>query len=333
MASISISSGYSTSTRRALSATAARRLALTAAFVLLFALVSTRVYPDGGHDARSLWTLRARMIAGQGFVFAYTELDHLPMPDYPPLVPIVTAAGYRLFGFDVPVPQLVQAGVFAALLWLTSRRLCVGLLVGAVGLHYAPMLYADVPLALLLVLAVIAHQRGRYSLAGVALGLATLTKNEGVFMLVAYLVVSTLWNRRIPFAVLRGTFVPVLMLLLFKAMVSAPTELVARDGILERLMDASRYRVMLETIPALTVRFGVGALLLLPVLLRPRLSVPLLTIALVWSGYMLIYLITPYEQVWHINTSYERLLFHLFPALLVGLTTQTGNQRGLHTTP
>jgi hypothetical protein len=30
-------------------------------------------------------------------------------------------------------------------------------------------------------------------------------------------------------------------------------------------------------------------------------------------GYMFIYLLTPYDLAWHVNTSIERLLLHLFP--------------------
>jgi hypothetical protein len=49
----------------------------------------------------------------------------------------------------------------------------------------------------------------------------------------------------------------------------------------------------------------------------------LLTLAIVWAGYYLVYVITPYDMDWHIRTSYGRLLVHLFPTLAFVLTRGT----------
>lgn len=132
-------------------------------------------------------------------------------------------------------------------------------------------------------------------------------------------------SRLIPWKALL-TFAPfAVCLLLFRAVVTVPNDIVGSTGILERLTDGSRYAVILPLLVGGLVTFGGGALLVTGGALwlervRLRASVPLVAAALVLAGYVGIYAITPLELRWHIVTSFDRLLIHLFPVVVYSLT-------------
>jgi hypothetical protein len=45
-------------------------------------------------------------------------------------------------------------------------------------------------------------------------------------------------------------------------------------------------------------------------------KVPLLAVLLIFLGYLVIYVITPYDLNWHLSTSLDRLILQIFPAVV-----------------
>ncbi|MBS2021367.1 MAG: glycosyltransferase family 39 protein, partial [Deltaproteobacteria bacterium] len=194
----------------------ALRLAWTAlGLSVLLALVAFRhrvlAHPDGEWDSWAIWTLRARFLARGGAQAGLgPEVEH---PDYPLLLPLLTAQGLALPKLSSsPLPPIAAGFVFTAL-----GPLALGLLVARLRGHVAGLLaassllllpfwvrsgadlYADVPLATLalaaagtLALALETDSLRLLPLAGLFAGLAAWTKNEGALVLLGGVAALTL---------------------------------------------------------------------------------------------------------------------------------------------
>ncbi|TMA31198.1 MAG: hypothetical protein E6J88_04370, partial [Deltaproteobacteria bacterium] len=136
-------------------------------------------YPDGGWDAVAIWNLRARALFAAphqpGLVFS----PELPAqhPDYPILLPALVAHGWFALGnrtAAVPIAisfLFAAAGVAALASAVSARRGPTIALAAALLLHGTPELltlawnqYADVKLAMLLLVAVALAVEERFAL-------------------------------------------------------------------------------------------------------------------------------------------------------------------------
>ena len=177
-------------------------------------------------------------------------------------------------------------------------------------------------------------------IAGTMAGLAGWTKNEGLlFLLVVFtvrmIVISS--NRGIKayskelswFAA--GALPILVILLLFKLKVAQTNELFAGQsigGVLGRLTDLSRYIIIGKSFIVLFYdKLAKEWIILLAIyfLLLGRtkqqveeesVKTSLLSVVLMLGGYFFIYLITPLNLQWHIDTSIWRLFHHLWPTIL-----------------
>lgn len=175
------------------------------------------------------------------------------------------------------------------------------------------------------------------ALAGLCAGFAAWTKNEGLlFALVATLAAAALalpGGRR---AIARdlawfalGAAPAALVVVAFKLGCATSNDLVAGQGAgsgpLGRLTDPHRYALILGSLAREGVRLPTLALLGAAVLLGPRPDwraqrVPLVllaALALVFLGYLAVYVLTPLDLEWHLDTSMRRLQLQLWPALLL----------------
>lgn len=165
-------------------------------------LVMLRASPQGDWDAWAIWNVRAKFLAQEGLwrnaVSAELTATH---PEYPLLWPAAVARAWSESG-DV-APAAPQAGAFAAAMTLVLlfafglgaragrewAALGTAALLMSVSLwRSTPGQYADVPLSMFLLSAVIAAaaaQQAGWSAAGLALSgalasFAAFTKNEGL---------------------------------------------------------------------------------------------------------------------------------------------------------
>jgi hypothetical protein len=342
-------------------------LLLTLALVS-FAALSVR-NPHGWWDAVSIWNLRARFMfrGGEYWIDGLTPLLRWTQPDYPLLLPGAVARAWKVIGSEstaIPVGiaflfTFCSAGTLAACVGSLRGRAqgalaAIALLGSGPLVWHAATQYADVPLGLFILatLALLAAhdemegvRTGRLLvLAGVTAGLAAWTKNEGLVFVLALLVArlailaaSRGWraSARQGGALLLGLLPVLLVVIGFKLVLAPPNDMFALQqsaGVLERLGDPARYRILLGGLLDAFVFFGSGWLGM-PVMLAAyglmvgRARRPLdttavatiaLTLGLVLGVYILVFLVTPYDLEWHLYTALYRLLLHLWPGLLLG---------------
>lgn len=298
-------------------------LVLTA-FLLLYIVISIAA-PVGGEDAFTIWNMRAKHIG-----FGTTIVDGLfdqrmAHPDYPPLVSLPIGLIWRLTGFTQAVPIFVHGLIFAGLLVLAYNATTkwMSLVMGAVALFYSNWQYADLLTGALLLGACYFVERRDFRLAGLFVGLNLLTKNEGLFHAVVFTFCLFLLNRSGLRQYLLGVAIPILLLVAFKLLANTPNDVVNAGSITDSLFDVQRYLLIAEYALRLIPVWQRGAItvvILLSLLLRNRvLRFPLSVIGLTSVGYFFIYVITPHDLQWHLDTSFDRLLLHLFPALVFAL--------------
>jgi hypothetical protein len=208
--------------------------------------------------------------------------------------------------------------------------------------------YADVPLAWSMLAAVSAlvlydasgqSSAGWLVVAGAAAGLAAWTKNEGIsFVVVIGVLHTTVSVRREGLrgavrstAPLAAGLLPVLLVVAYFKLALAPeNDLVAGQGLhatLSRLLDASRYVQIAVALVAALFRMVKGLFFVLPAyfLLMGRTTTlrsrdgarfALATYGLMLISYCGVYVITPHELAWHLESSVRRLLLQLWPGAL-----------------
>ena len=181
---------------------------------------------------------------------------------------------------------------------------------------------------------------GALVLAGVTAGLSAWTKNEGLLFIVLVAVVQLIvvlpsegaraYLRQLLF--FAAGLLPVLIIVLyFKTQLAPPSELVSamqqRDTF-SKLLDYHRYiliaRKLKEDVVSYNV-YGIGFIYLLLIYLvcvgatlRHKRSVifTALLLHLMLTGYVWVYLTTPYDLAWHLDTSFSRLTLHLWPSFV-----------------
>jgi hypothetical protein len=214
-----------------------------------------------------------------------------------------------------------------------------------------PSQLADVPFAFYVLATLVAlalagagprRRSGWLAVAGTSAGLAAWTKNEGLLFVAVLLAVQfvasvrrSLWRYTWPqVAALTLGLAPFLSLVVaFKWGIAPQNDLVAAlslPDILERLTSGWRYGVVMSGLATLLSSFS-GWLLSAPLVLvvylaavgvrveagrREVLVTGALTIGLLLAGYFVVYIITPRDLAWHVETSMYRLNLHVWPSLL-----------------
>jgi len=359
------------------------RHALTASFVLSTlvacgsALLQTRAHPHGyGWDAFSIWNLHARFLflGGDHWREGFSALIPWSHPDYPLLTPAAIAHFWSYLGHDDPrVPAALSITFACATLGLLVSSLMhlrerhAAMLAG-IALASTPFFveqataqYADIPLAFFCLASMVclhlglrnsgensAHHPTNWSiLAGVALGFAAWTKNEGQLFVAAFLlaqVASALsagrrpsscdsaQKNRLPIAALLIALAPMLLLIgWFKHTIAPPGDLFSSgSAMLQKIASPGRYWIILRWYGKEFFRFGnwwivPGTVLLVVLYLAlrsgtrrhdPALRSSILTLALTLAGYFAIYVITPYDIYWHLRFSLNRLFLQLWPSTI-----------------
>ena len=212
-------------------------------------------------------------------------------------------------------------GVLMALVLVTSPPI----------LREVPAQY-DVPLACYFAGALVFALLDRPILAGVSAGLAGWTKDEGLLFLVLFLTAVVVFRRRATLAVIAGALPAGAIIALFKIWLSKgnasvlPASLTAAAN---RVADLGRYGAVIAAFGRELHGMAAGwyhpilPLIVLAVALRfdrersrdvafcAAISATLLV------GYLGVYILTPNDLEWQLQTSLGRLLAQLWPALLL----------------
>jgi hypothetical protein len=275
--------------------------------------------------------------------------------DYPLLVPMNVAWGWRGVGREaewVPMLQgalftLASAGVMlTSLSWVRSigqgSLAALVLMATPFFIQTGSQMMSDVPLmfyifgtSVLVFVALARREMSLFALAGLMAGLAGWTKNEGLLLMVAVPAAIVLTQHKEPRRMLiyyfSGLMLPLIVIIYFK-MLAPPSDLFT--GGLSRVMitlaDLSRYGTILKALGRQAINFGnwpaslpIGLALYAIIVGRRPHCIPAketstiaIIILLQLVGYMAIYLITPYDLAWHLNTSLARLILQIFPTAL-----------------
>lgn len=208
--------------------------------------------------------------------------------------------------------------------------------------------YADLPLAwcIAAALGALALHRLRaggapwLTICGVTTALAAWTKNEGLlFAAVLPALLAAASARRLgPRGALREALpllagmLPLLMLVAYFKLALAPVnDLVAGQGIeatVARLFDVGRYATIAGGLLAASVRTLKALLFALPLYyllmgrtglsdVRQATGIAGAVLGIMLLGYIGVYLTTPFDVEWHIQTSAKRLLLQLWPAAVM----------------
>jgi hypothetical protein len=257
----------------------------------------------------------------------------------------------------------IAAVVVLAATLIKLRSPTVGLLMGRVLIgspafvHNAASEYADVPLSAFIVATIAliclyesdkSKPAGLIALAGFMAGCAAWTKNEGgpcALVTIAALLAPVFWS---PSATIRriagfaaGVALPLAAIVYFKLTIAPPNDLFDNRtlaDLLAKLSDSSRYLLIFKSYIRIGWTFGGWAFNpFLPILAFIGLAgvdrsvlrsfswqAGVAIIVMLQVGYFVIYVITPLELNYHLNSSMDRLLMHVWPAylLLAGMTVR-----------
>ncbi len=313
-------------------------VAAAAVVAALFVEHSIR-YPDGGWDAVAIWNLRARALFAAPHDLGLVFTPELPHPDYPPLLPALVAHGWFALSSRTPaVPIAISflfgaAGVVALAAAVGERRGPALGLAAALLLLGTPKLltlatnqYADLKLAMLVLVAVVLASQERFAAAGLTAGLGAFAKNEGLELFaVLLLAVWMTSGLRAALRLLAGAALPLALLLYFKQRWAPQNDLVAQTTLVGLLRRApARVGIVLLGFAGQVVDFGAWGCTLPFVLLawiarwpqreRGTLSARFSALALLPA--FGVFLATYWDPVEHMASALDRLIFQLWPSII-----------------
>jgi hypothetical protein len=331
-------------------------LFLMAALILALAVVTNAMSgawdtnPFGNWDAWSIWNLHARFLAAGG-EFASRAWSAMPEahPEYPLLVSSFVARCWAFghttsTGVPIATSYLFLLALVAmatggmALLRSPSLGLLLGL--GLLGtptvLHEVPSQYADIPLACYLAGALVLMLLDRPILAGVLASMAAWTKDEGLAFLAVLFLATIILRRRHAVKLVAGALPIGILVLVFKTVLvrGAPSILGrSESGLLQKIGDVGRYGKVMAAFASEFAGMASGwyhpilPVIALALLLRfdrghrrNLLFCGGVFLALLLADFA-VYIITPYDLAWHLQTSLGRLFAQLWPCLLLAVFT------------
>jgi hypothetical protein len=322
-------------------------------------LYYARQHPYGFEDAWSIWNLPARTIFRQNSVDILLNSNFYNRfhPDYPVALSLNVAWGWFITGSEISrIPMAIEllSTFTPALLLLATlskwKNRLAGMLAALVvviipDIPSAVGQYADPLLALHMVAAAAlfygymkSRAEGLILLAGLLAGYSAWVKNEGLLFIVVFIVVCLLaaWKKMIGWKALKylaaGLLIPILTIALFKVVVASQNDVLGSNiSLYRQIFDASRWAVIVNSFVAYTLRYANWPISIVVILLiyafimgfdsreTPYQVVILLLVLGQIAGYFFIYLVTPHDLVLHINTSIKRLIFHVFPIIILWL--------------
>lgn len=318
-------------------------------------LFSLRLYmnPHGNEDAWFIWNLDSRFIyLAQDFRILYAPGGPGWHPDYPLMASLNVVSGWVVLQQDSPRVQMAVTTLFTLIIpgilysGLVLLKDAKQAALATIVILSTPLLInegisqqADIPVASFILTSLVlvalffkTREANLLFLAGLTTSLAAWAKNEGylfIFVSVVLLVVFLATLKQIRFIknYLLGISLPLLVILLFKFSLPVSNDLFSQNS-LAQLFDWNRYSFILTNLFQCLASLGewssslVAILFIYAMLAWFDYSEPIVLkfVGLVLlgqlSGYFAIYLLTPHDLTWQINTSLGRLLLHLFPAAL-----------------
>jgi hypothetical protein len=333
--------------------------------------------PYGGWDAWAIWNMRARILTRVGENWPWFSAQATlawTHPDYPLLVSASVARGWAWLGKESALYSgaasiaftLATAGLLGAMVQQLAgfRAAAIGSLVFLSTpsiLVMASQQHADLPLGYFylasLSLIVRARQEprapGLHGLAGLCLGLAAWTKNEGLLfagITTLVLLAEAGWRRhtRGLKAMAVGAAVGLFPVLAFKLLHAPANDIISgARPLIESALDLERHRIIAQAFWREGLGFGGWPLSPIPLMIvglglasvrraradHTHLGPIVISLLLTGCGYYAVYLLTPHDLAWHLNFSLTRLYQQLWPTVIFiwcGWVLSVKPDRALH---
>jgi hypothetical protein len=314
-------------------------LVIAAIPLLGYALFATAA-PLWEFDFLSDWGLKGRVFwiaRGIDWQFLEQASYRATHPDYPPLVPLCFDFFALVRGaWNDQALGLINVAFAAALLLIVHR---VALEETLSPLAAAAVTFAMVPLAAVPWIGIgegpfVAYttaglllMRRNVTAAAVMLGLAAFTKNEGLTLIVAAAIALAVAGRKRDVIRLWPAIAIPAPWLIARALHHLPTDIVTAGvfgRIAERLADPAPLVQALQQASLGKHLLWIGLLLGIVIAARVlwvRERFVLIALALQLVFYVVAYLATPHDIAWHVRWSWDRLVWHLMPALTAVVLT------------
>lgn len=307
-----------------------------------------------GHwDAWWFWNLRANFLTRkEHWILAFSGLQYgtmftIPVPhsDYPPFLPLLIGFCWRTIGMQPAVIPYAW-GMLAYLLIptiifieLRSRNIVIAAAVLILFATQEPLIKlgtsqtADIWIALFLLLAFISYhyceqgQNGKLIvLSGAMFGAALWTKNEGLLLLLVFLAfyASSMWRKKILSKFFLGLSLPLVALILFKTVLAPLNDFFTDQQNIPwpYLVDWNRYvEIWVNTKEAVQLYFSYVPYLLMGYIIlclidKHQVNRSMLALVSCFLLYLSIYIFSPHNIGWHVQTSIDRLILQLLPAMI-----------------
>ena len=322
--------------------------------IAILSLYKSLQFPDGRWDAIAMWNFRAKFLAlgNENWNRMYFETFDYSHRDYPLFLPCIIARGYNYIGkIDTFIPMFFSwffTIICFILPYLYLKKLknkylavltvCI-LSFSPTFINYGCVQYADTPLAMFVLLSLyefILWNEGNKNLPWIGMlfaGLCIWTKNEGIPWFISYslFVFYCLYKKDVYFTTSIKKFIklvtallPIFISVLFvRYFARSENDIVF--GLLDRLkqiFDIERYKIIM---PYYWLFFKQHFwTLFIPIYLLTgfidkkynKYKYFLHIILLMFLIYLFVYLVTPHDLFWHVDSSFDRIASVFLPSLL-----------------
>jgi len=324
--------------------------------VMSFSLLLLHFYKDlhGSWDGIFIWNLHSKFLytlyqSGEPFKILFNSALNWSHVDYPLLLPIYNYKLHLLshsYNFINPVITGIIFYISVILALTGGIKILINkknALIAGMILMTIPVFLcesgtqcADVPLSLFILLTFIMlflyekfQSKNYLFFTGLFAASAAFTKNEGILFLLVFSVLYFVINRKADKkAYLQGTLIPLICVLYSKIFLFSQNDIFYQmtiSDIWSRLTDFSRWKTVSQY-----YLFNIKTnILLISVLLfsfltgvrkvfqkNKNILILILTLFIVFTAYTTIYLITPRDLNWHLETSSFRLIVQYIPLIV-----------------
>lgn len=316
--------------------------ALAIGLYLIVSKANTLAEPYGAWDAWSIWNLHANYLADAAHwktMFLNRQFSH---PDYPLAQPAFIAFFNRMLGNNVLMPYILSFFLLISIpVFIFSEMLKKNMVVAIAAIFFIAQdmsfitkgtyQCADTLLAFFFLLAIaciycMQENRKYVTLSAFFIAGCVWVKNEGMVLAAIFILfnVNTFFSPKNIKYFLAGTLLPLATVIFFKVGYTHGNDMIDKQAnTMAKLKDGARYFMVWDFFKRnlnanyYYIKIGVFLYGLVCVLQKKspdRQMLMLLTCLLVYMG---IYIITPNDLEWHLNTSQDRLMHQLMPAFIL----------------
>jgi hypothetical protein len=316
-----------------------RRFKITPGILILLLIAGYAIYatlaPPPEYDFLTNWGFKAKAffeIRGIDWQLLGRDVDRNVHPDYPLLLPLTyDFIAVLRNGWNDAHLGIVHVAFAAALLLVIheraaedtrSRAAAAFIAIALIPFAATPWIgLAEGPFIAYGTAALLLIRSGDMTIGAILLGLAASTKNEGLTLIAAVLIALVCAGRKREVVRLWPAIVIPLPWLIARSLHRLPMDIVT-GGVVARVVEHARHPAALIAAlssvslgkPLYWIALAIGIVIASRTLVtRERFVLTALLVQ--FACYLGAYLATPFDVMWHVTWSWERLVAHLTPAL------------------